>query len=541
MEKDKDEERPYGYIYKATNVINGMVYIGQTTSDRWKENQNPIEERWKEELGEAFRKLNRGEDLRYVENAIAKYGPEKFKIVEMDRAYSQAELDENETAWIRIYDSMNPEKGYNLKEGGLGGRLSDRAREKLSNLITDKYQSDSEYYDKQAKERKERAEDPEWIEKMAEINRKRAEDPEWIEKMAEINRKRAEDPEWIEKMTEINRKRAEDPEWIEKMEEINQEIARNPETREKMSNSLSEKWEDPKYQDSVRTGLTNKWQDPKYVEKQLRSRTDGKREIPDKMKFLREITEVGKKELIKNYDMDGKTINDRIREMLVHQGVHNYSEAKKYLENKDLKDVMKDIQEKLSNQPERPPIKKEITDRKQFLQDLQVMKNKDLCQKYEIGENTAKRNIQQMLGHHGVHNYTEAKRYLDKKNLKDVVKDITEKLSNPSERYQRTKEIIDKKQLLQDIQNLKKSEIIYKYDMDDKTINRKIETVFGELGVKNYSEAKKYIKDKNIGDIINEINTGGKEKKNEMKKPDDIKEAAQTEKNLKKQTQRKSH
>ena len=36
-----------------------------------------------------------------------------------------------------------------------------------------------------------------------------------------------------------------------------------------------------------------------------------------------------KKEINTKYDMDGKSINVRIKEMLGHHGVKNYSEAKK--------------------------------------------------------------------------------------------------------------------------------------------------------------------------------------------------------------------
>jgi len=225
----KDEDRPFGYIYIATNTENGKVYVGQTTSGRWKENQNPIEGRWKEEVGEALRKLNRGEDLRYVENAITKYGPENFKVVEQDRAYSQTELDEKETYWIKEHDSMNPKVGYNLKEGGLAGRLSDQAKERLSNTIAEKYQTDSEYYDKQAKERKERANNPEWREKMTEINRKRGKDPDFIKKMSEITSKLAEDPEWRKKLSVSGKKVWQNDEYREKQLKERREMAKNPE------------------------------------------------------------------------------------------------------------------------------------------------------------------------------------------------------------------------------------------------------------------------------------------------------------------------
>ena len=59
---EKDERKPYGYIYRATNLVNDKYYMGQTVAGRWKERQNPIKERWKEEVGEAYRKEARGEN-----------------------------------------------------------------------------------------------------------------------------------------------------------------------------------------------------------------------------------------------------------------------------------------------------------------------------------------------------------------------------------------------------------------------------------------------------------------------------------------------
>ena len=455
------EKPPYGYIYRATNVVNDKVYTGQTRTDRWKEGQIPIEERWKEEVGDAYRRQSRGKELRYIENAIIKYGPDNFILIQEDIAQNQGELDAKETFWIDKHDSMNPDKGYNLKEGGRGGRLSEQAKEKLSRVRSEKWQKDLEYREKQTKERRERGKDPEWQQKMTEIN---------------------------------------------------QEIARNPKVQEKMSKSLSDKWQDQNYQKNVSEGVANKWQQTKFRERQLRAKTEGRREIPDRREFLKEILNMNKNDLNTKYDMDGKCINKRIEDMLGHHGVKNFSQAKKYLGDKNLDEMLKDINKFQKEHHQKPEIKKEISNKRDFLKDIQNMQSKEIAQKYDMNRSTINKRIQEMLGEHGVHNYTEAKNYLENKDLEKVLNDINERLSKQAERYQGTTDITDKKQFLQDIQTMQKNEINYKYDMDAKTINRKIREMLGEHGIRNYTEAKEYLKDKNVDGVLKDIEERDKQK-----------------------------
>ena len=65
---------------------------------------------------------------------MAKYGEENFTLEIIDFAETYEELKEREKYWIKQYDSMNREKGYNLTEGGDGtfGRLhSEETKEKM--------------------------------------------------------------------------------------------------------------------------------------------------------------------------------------------------------------------------------------------------------------------------------------------------------------------------------------------------------------------------------------------------------------------------
>lgn len=105
-------------IYKITNKINGKVYIGQTIRS--------LERRWVEHCQkESFcRLLHRG---------IQKHGKENFTVEQIDVACDRDELDKKEVYWIKFYDSMNPNKGYNLLGGGNKNHtVSDETRRKLS-------------------------------------------------------------------------------------------------------------------------------------------------------------------------------------------------------------------------------------------------------------------------------------------------------------------------------------------------------------------------------------------------------------------------
>jgi hypothetical protein len=122
-----------------------------------------------------------------------------------------------------------------------------------------------------------------------------------------------------------------------------------------------------------------------------------------------------------------------------------------------------------------------------------------------MNRSTVYKRIREMLGEHGVKNYIEAKNYLEGKNLDKVAKDISERLSDKSQQYERKTEISNKRKFLEDIQNLQKNKIDIKYGMDAKTVNRRIGEILGDHGVKNYTEAKEYLQDKNLGDVVKDI------------------------------------
>ena len=103
-----------GYIYKITNLINGKIYIGKTTSS--------IEERWKEHI----HSINRDNiKNRPLYKAINKYGIKNFSIEKIEEVQADI-LSEREIYWINFYDSFKT--GYNATLGGDGAILYDYSK-----------------------------------------------------------------------------------------------------------------------------------------------------------------------------------------------------------------------------------------------------------------------------------------------------------------------------------------------------------------------------------------------------------------------------
>ena len=90
-------------IYKATNIITKLVYIGATTKS--------IEERRKDQIKKSKQGITRK-----VYKAISTYGIEAFKWEQIDTAITTNELAQKEKEYILEYNSK--EQGYNSDSGG---------------------------------------------------------------------------------------------------------------------------------------------------------------------------------------------------------------------------------------------------------------------------------------------------------------------------------------------------------------------------------------------------------------------------------------
>lgn len=93
-------------IYKITNKINGMVYIGQT--------RRSLVARWR---AHCWRARNEESRQNALMRAIRTHGEENFEIEAIDACMDRNMADKREIYWISHYNSRIP-NGYNHTRGG---------------------------------------------------------------------------------------------------------------------------------------------------------------------------------------------------------------------------------------------------------------------------------------------------------------------------------------------------------------------------------------------------------------------------------------
>lgn len=121
-----EEEKSY-CVYVHTNKINGKKYVGQTC-------KRP-EIRWLSD-GSGYK------NQPYFYNAIKKYGWDNFDHEIIKNNMTSNEANQLEIELIAKLDTLNPECGYNLAEGGKSGRMSDVSKRRLSIAKTGTHHSE---------------------------------------------------------------------------------------------------------------------------------------------------------------------------------------------------------------------------------------------------------------------------------------------------------------------------------------------------------------------------------------------------------------
>jgi group I intron endonuclease len=112
------KEKPFGVIYKVTNIINQKVYIGQTI--------RRFDTRKKQHIMSA----TKGSKVKF-HLAISKYGADSFHWEVVCDCYDLKQLNIMEEFYIWKANSTDKSFGYNIKFGGNNCKLSEETKNKI--------------------------------------------------------------------------------------------------------------------------------------------------------------------------------------------------------------------------------------------------------------------------------------------------------------------------------------------------------------------------------------------------------------------------
>jgi len=120
------------FIYLITNKVTGKVYVGQHKGD-------DLQHYLQQKFYEAEHRLKARSHL-YA--SIRKHGRDAFSIQPLvSDIQTREELNQKEKEFIELYDSRNPEVGYNICEGGEGftGPHTSEAKAKVTEALKQRW------------------------------------------------------------------------------------------------------------------------------------------------------------------------------------------------------------------------------------------------------------------------------------------------------------------------------------------------------------------------------------------------------------------
>jgi len=106
-------------VYRITNLLNSKTYVGQTF-------RNP-QKRFSEHLKSSGNGVHHP-----LYHSIKKYGKENFSFEIIEKCSSIDEMNKKEEFYIDLFQSMDPNKGYNLRHGGFNKSFSESSKRKIS-------------------------------------------------------------------------------------------------------------------------------------------------------------------------------------------------------------------------------------------------------------------------------------------------------------------------------------------------------------------------------------------------------------------------
>ena len=111
-------------IYKISNDVNNLVYIGQTVLS--------IYQRFQEHVAAAKLYTRSPEKkVSVISKAISQIGYEHFTVSLIETCLF-SDAGEREAYWIQYYNSADPEFGYNVSKGvSIGVSHTDESKEKI--------------------------------------------------------------------------------------------------------------------------------------------------------------------------------------------------------------------------------------------------------------------------------------------------------------------------------------------------------------------------------------------------------------------------
>ena len=242
-------------IYKITNLINGKIYIGQTT--------RTLEERISNHIYQKRKSL--------IHQAIVKYGWENFKAEIVEVCKNIEELNDREKYWIAHYDCISP-NGYNLTDGGSNGIRSKATLKKMSRISKERLK-DPELRARITKALTGRKDSEEVKANKSVAQKKRYEEnPEACKIQSEGLHRRFSKPEEREKQSNARKKYLDEhPEEVERLRNLGgaaKEYFSDPENRKKHSEIAKERYQDPAEHEKTAKALKKYYDEhPEEVEK----------------------------------------------------------------------------------------------------------------------------------------------------------------------------------------------------------------------------------------------------------------------------------